>query len=308
MPESKLILRAKAVASGGTDDELARLRRRGVLERLQRGAYVPPDLLAGLDASARHRLKIPATLAGLRRAAVVSHTSAAVLHGIPLWGVRLGAVEVTRSPPASSDRSGRLRVHVARLGDDEISEIEGLPVTTVTRTLLDLGRSLSFESGVVAADFALHNGMTTAPTMAAMVGGMSGIPGSLEAERIVAFADGGSESVGESRSRVAIARLGLAAPRLQMSIMMTSGRRIGICDFGWEEDRVVGEFDGKVKYGRLLKPGQTPGDVVFAEKRREDAIRDEGWEVARWIWADLSNPAGIAQRITRARRRAQGRL
>ncbi len=85
-----------------------------------------------------------------------------------------------------------------------------------------------------------------------------------------------------------------------MGIMTTSGRRIGICDFGWEEHRVVGEFDGKVKYGRLLKPGQTPGDVVFAEKRREDAIRDEGWEVARWIWADLSVMAGIAQRITRA--------
>ncbi len=307
-PESKLILRAAAVATGGTDDELARLRRRGVLEPLQRGAYVRPDVLTMLDTSARHRLKILATLAGLRRAAVVSHTSAALLHGIPLWGVRPGPVAVTRRPPASSDSSARLRVHVARLGDDEISEVDGLLVTTVTRTILDLGRSLPLESSIVAADYALHNCMTTATALLAMASDICGIPGSLGAGRMVAFADGASESVGESRSRVAIARLGLSPPTLQLAITTSSGLRVGICDFGWREDRVVGEFDGKVKYGRLLKPGQSAGDVVFAEKRREDAIREEGWEVVRWVWEDLSSPAAIGQRIRRARDRARRRL
>ncbi len=41
----------------------------------------------------------------------------------------------------------------------------------------------------------------------------------------------------------------------------------------------MGEFDGRIKYGRLLRPGQEAGDAVFEEKRREDAIRDEGWKV-----------------------------
>jgi hypothetical protein len=59
----------------------------------------------------------------------------------------------------------------------------------------------------------------------------------------------------------------------------------------------VGEFDGKVKYGRLLEPGQDVGEVVYAEKLREDAIRDEGWQVVRWTWLDLRDFGPTAARI-----------
>ena len=41
-------------------------------------------------------------------------------------------------------------------------------------------------------------------------------------------------------------------------------------------------------------------DVVLAEKRREQAIRDEGWQVVRWLWADLYRPGLIGDRLRRA--------
>jgi hypothetical protein len=66
------------------------------------------------------------------------------------------------------------------------------------------------------------------------------------------------------------------------------------------QQRLVGEFDGRVEYGRLLGPGQDAGDAVFAEKRREDAIRDEDWNVLRWVWADLRRPDRLAARVRRA--------
>ncbi|MCF6744792.1 hypothetical protein E9529_10960 [Blastococcus sp. KM273128] len=69
----------------------------------------------------------------------------------------------------------------------------------------------------------------------------------------------------------------------------------------------MGEFDGRVKYGRLLRPGQEPGEVVFAEKRREDATRDEGWDVVRWVWAELAAPHRLAAKVRRARERAGAR-
>ena len=50
-----------------------------------------------------HRLLVRATLAGLRRPAVVSHQSAAVLHGLPLWDVPLDRVHITRRPRAWND-------------------------------------------------------------------------------------------------------------------------------------------------------------------------------------------------------------
>ena len=74
-------------------------------------------------------------------------------------------------------------------------------------------------------------------------------------------------------------------------------------DFGWPQFRTVGEFDGLVKYGALLRPGQDPADAVVAEKRREDAIREEGWRVTRWIWNELEQFDEVARRIERSFRR-----
>jgi hypothetical protein len=93
--------------------------------------------------------------------------------------------------------------------------------------------------------------------------------------------------VGESRSRLLLHRLGLAPSTLQLPVLTEDGVLLGRGDCGWEEQRVVGEFDGRVDYGRLLRRGQDPGDAVFEEKQREDAFRAEGWGVVRWTWGDL---------------------
>jgi hypothetical protein len=113
--ESALLrMRRDAVPLGYSDDELARLARSGLWSRLRRGAYVEGDIPT--DPLERHRLLVTATVSGLRRPAVVSHQSAAALLGLPLWGVRLDRVHVTRTPPAAQDRSRVLHCHVARLG------------------------------------------------------------------------------------------------------------------------------------------------------------------------------------------------
>ena len=84
------------------------------------------------------------------------------------------------------------------------------------------------------------------------------------------------------------------------SFLGPRGVHLGRVDFWWSRFRTVGEFDGQVKYGRLLRPGQEPGDVVFAEKRREDALRDEGLQVVRWTWRELDRFAAVAERLRRA--------
>jgi hypothetical protein len=234
---------------------------------------------------------------------VVSHQSAAVLLGVPLWGARLDRVHVTRRPPASSEVSGPLRCHVARLRDDEITVVRGIAVTGVVRTALDLARSLPFEPAVVVLDAALRSGLLTRDALQQRLLDIAGTRGSRHAARVVRFADGRSESVGESRSRVVLQQLGLFPSALQFEVRSPHGTLLARTDFAWEEERVVGEFDGRVKYGRLLRPGQDPGDAVFEEKRREDAIRDEGWGVVRWTWSDLLGPGALAQRVRRAQER-----
>ncbi len=98
--------------------------------------------------------------------------------------------------------------------------------------------------------------------------------------------------------------LGLPLPDLQIEVRDPSGRLLGRADFGWREQRLLGEFDGRVKYGRLLRPGQDAGDAVFEEKRREDAMRDENWSVVRWVWRELDVPVAFGRRIVRRLDRA----
>lgn len=207
---------------------------------------------------------------------------------------------MTRPPSAAGSGSARVHLHVARLSAEQIVEVAGLPVTDVTRTVVDLARSLPFEAAVVTADAALARRATSPAELSECLAAMGPVPGSRRAARVLAFADGLSESVGESRSRVALHRLGLPIPDLQVRVRRPDGTVIGRCDFGWRNRRTLGEFDGRVKYGRLLRPGQTAGDAVYEEKLREDALRDGGWQVARWTWSELDSPRVIGERLRRA--------
>jgi hypothetical protein len=301
----ELVLRRVALAEGWSDDELQRRLARGELTRVRPGAYLPgtPDR----DPAVSHRELVTATLAALHRPAVVSHQSAAVLHGLPLWGVPLDRVHVTRRPPASSAVGRYLRSHVAGLADDDVVLVDGVAVTAPVRTVLDLARGLPFEPAVVLLDAALHGRVVDRAALDERIACLGRVPGARSAIRAVRFADGRSESVGESRSRVLLARLGLAPTTLQLEVRRHDGDFLGRADFGWEDERVLGEFDGRIKYGRLLRPGQAPGDAVFEEKRREDAFRDEDWGVVRWTWGDLT-PGVLGPRVLRALERGRRHL
>lgn len=113
--------------------------------------------------------------------------------------------------------------------------------------------------------------------------------------------DLGDPSPDETSKRLLVRPAGDLVPRpLQLEVRDHHGRPVGRADFAWEEHRTLGEFHGRVKYGRLLKPGQGPGDAVYAEKLREDALRDLGWQVVRWTYADLTSPEVVVDRLRRA--------
>ncbi|MGY1703644.1 type IV toxin-antitoxin system AbiEi family antitoxin domain-containing protein [Geodermatophilus sp. SYSU D00697] len=88
-----VIRRVDAPAAGLSDADLSRMVRRGDLQRIQRGAFLPAGTAVAL-----HRAVVSATVAGLRRPVVVSHVSAAPVHGLPVWGTSPHRVHVTRRP------------------------------------------------------------------------------------------------------------------------------------------------------------------------------------------------------------------
>ena len=297
MTDDIVLTRTLRIQGLNTED-LARLSRRGELARVRRGAYayVADD---GEVREKRHQRLILATAPQLLDGSVVSHGSAAVLHGLPVWRTAIEKVHVTCSRSGQGKRRSVVHVHGAPLPASDLTVVDGIMVTTLARTLLDLGRTRPMEQAVAAGDVALRLGLSPAALHLGLLS-MERWPGVRAARRTVGFLDAASESVGESVSRVRMHLDGLPAPELQQDILGPDGQVIARVDFLWREQRVVGEFDGKVKYGRLLKPGQSVSEVVYDEKVREDRIRDEDHGVVRWIWPDLRERWVLRDRVRRA--------
>lgn len=288
-------LRPSLLAAGTTDRELRRLRRTGDIVPVRPGAYVAAEEIDGAVAAHLHAAR--AAAAHLAPGSVLSHITAAVLHGLPLWAAPLDRVHATRDRRSGSRRSRYLHLHSAALEPDEVVGREGLLLTSLPRTLLDIARSLPFEQALVPVDAALHQHRVTSEQLREALGRAAHRAGNTAARQVLAFARAGAASPGETRSRVAIHRAGLPPPELQKELHGADGRFLGRVDFWWEELGTAGEFDGRTKYGRDLRPGQDPGDVVFAEKLREDAIRADGHGMARWTWGELRNFGPVARRI-----------
>lgn len=276
---------------------------RGDLTRIRRGAFVRDPLPPDARREAQHKLQIMATYPQLGPSSVISHGSAAVLHGIPVWSGAISHVHLTHDRNYGGQERHLVRVHGTPLDDADVAFLEGIAVTSVARTIADLGRSLPLEQSVAAGDYALSLGLS-AEELATVLSGMRRWPGVKGARRMASLLDVRSESAGESASRVRIHLDGLPAPDLQRVIFDADGFKIARVDFVWDEHRTVGEFDGQGKYNELRPEGKSKGDVVDDEKQREDRIRDAGWEVARWGWSDLYHPGVIRGRILRAFNRA----
>ena len=149
------VLTRQLVAAGYSHREVAGLTRDGQLVRLRRGAYARPgpadgpEDRTGFDEAERHLMLVAATLPLVSADAVVSHRSAAALHGLPTFS-GLDQVALTRSS-GSGKRRGYLHLHVAPLPADEVEVRDGVRVTTLARTVVDLARHLPHAEAVAVA-------------------------------------------------------------------------------------------------------------------------------------------------------------
>lgn len=115
-----------------------------------------------------------------------------------------------------------------------------------------------------------------------------------------AFADGASESPGESLSRVLIDELGFVPPGLQHRLRAPGGAQEDRLDFWWPQVGVGGEFDGITKYDVGLHASEADRRrAIRAEKEREVRLRRRLSGLARWTWADLRSPARLEAELVR---------
>lgn len=276
------------IDSGRTRAALRAAVASGEVVRLRRGVVAEPG---DPGAASLHRLRILGAAPVLGPSTFFGHESAAVLHGLPLLTNRLDEVVAVRAGGGHGAITATLHARTAKLGGDDVTLVDGLPVTNLDRTVCDLARRLPFPEAVMVTDAGLRLGADRTELLARCAAGR----GCRMAERAVLFGDPLAESPGESLSRVRFHQARLPVPELQHEVFDHDGELVGRLDFWWRDQGLAGEFDGLVKYGRLLRPGESVEQVVLAEKRREQRLFDLGIRVIRWTWSDLWSPALTAR-------------
>lgn len=252
----------------------------------ERGAQLRRLALARVVAVA-HQSTAPVT---------ISHTSAALVWGLPLVGDG-SQVHVTQpSRPGKTYESSVTRHH-GPLEEPDVVTHRGLPVTALERTVVDCLRLLPPKSGLILADAALHLGVDP-EACGAMLRTMTGRRGVARARQILCLADPGSESPGESVLRFRLLQLGLPIPSTQVHVPTRIGSTWS--DLGWEEWRILCEYDGRVKYETARADRGGAGvEALVREKRRQEAIEDEGWRVTRFSSEDVRTLPGLRGRLRR---------
>lgn len=293
---------AMFVSEGWSAEELAAAVKGEVLDQVRRGVYGPQQ---SRDAVARHAVRAAAACVVRHPESVVSHTSAAVLHGLPVRRDSLGEVDLTRWGAEHGKRCAGVRLHRSPLAESEIVELGEVRVTSLERTVADLARVEPYAWSVAAADAALHR-QTVPEVLADHVARGRHVPGNRRLREVLAFADGRTESPLESMSRVSMARAGVPMPIPQYQVLDAAGGWIASGDFGWPQFSLLGEADGKGKYVDDPARGRTAADVIELEKNRDHLVENCDWWAIHWGWATACDHVALGDRLRRAFRWRQG--
>ena len=291
-------LRRDLMRAGWRDRDIARAVRRGDLSRVRYGAYVRTPLLADLDDVGLARVRSRAVLKTATASAVLSHQSGLAEYGCPLWGMDLDSTHVTRTDGRAGRREAGVIQHRALLEDEDWSVRDEVRVVTLARAVLEVIVAHKSEVGLVAACMALTSGMASIEQLRAEEATTERWPNSLNVRIVLARADHRLSNVAEARTWHLCHEQRLPLPEPQVEVRDEFGNLLGIVDFLWRGFGVFLEFDGKLKYEKFRKPGETLDQYLLREKRREELIcQVTGWTCIRIQWTDLESPVRTAKRI-----------
>lgn len=125
---------------------LQRAAERGELIKLRSGAYVLASVWKGLNRDERIRLEVAAAKDVHRGTFIASHRSAAALWGMPRIQKHDGLVHQRVSLLTGSRTEAGLRKHAVDDVDLHLDVIDGIEVTTLERTVLDMAATEPFSA------------------------------------------------------------------------------------------------------------------------------------------------------------------
>jgi hypothetical protein len=205
-----------------------------------------------------------------RRRSVIAGAAAAALHGAAWVDADIPIELVGKS--ARTQRG--LVVRDETLGCHEITEVRGLPVTTVCRTAFDLGRHLPHHKAVARLDALMRATSFSTDEVDVLAAQYKGMRGVRKSTAALALVDGGAMSPKETWLRLLLLDAGFPKPTSQIPLLRGSGL-VAVFDLGWEEYKVAAEYDGDYHRSDRRRFVKDIDKLGVAE--------DEGWIVIRVV-------------------------
>ena len=299
--DPELIYAADADSYGTGRRTLSLRCRSGELIRLRPGVYITAGSWQQMPAWERERTRVRAASQQVPGQRVLIQQSAAAIWGLPVIGTSPHILLLGSATSHGRCRGGLRWTHRVLL--EPMETFDGVLLTSRAQTVLDMAAYLDFEHAVPAMDHVLRPdaALGLSPLSKEFLWDLAErLPfrsKQAKARRVIDFADALSESPGESYSRAVLHRFGFPAPELQHGFSTPAGRFRS--DFYWKDHRLVGEFDGAVKYGANGSALSPSWDTLTQEKRREDAIRAAGVGFVRWSWTDIRRPPEHPESLVR---------
>ncbi len=270
-----VITRSQAMALGMTSASIQRRLASGTWMRIGEGAY----RLSRRDSKIDLVRAAVAVLPG----AVVSHESAAALHGL----ARVPRDVVTVTVDASTThRFAGVVVHRCRDMDgiDRMS-LKGMPVTTIARTLVDLASTLTGRHVEIVIDNAVAAGSIRWEDVEDVVDriGRRGKTGITAVRRILV------DRLGPDRNASALERLGIRALEasglpefdVEFPLPWSPDRRF---DVAFARHRLAVEWDSRRWHTQV--------EAFDADRERDRIAATHGWQVLRFTWVDVRHRPG----------------
>jgi very-short-patch-repair endonuclease len=225
--------------------------------------------------------------------AVVSHRAAAALWR--LVGFDPGIIELT--VPRVRRRAEAGIIHRHELSRADVTSVDGIPVTTPARTLIDLAGVVPRDAVEEAMDDALRRGLVSFPLLVRRLEALRrpGRPGIASTRVLLDARDPATavpESVFETRLLRTLKRAGLPPPVLQHEIRL-QGQGVAVVDFAYPDARLAIEADGFRWHSGRLRWDQ--------DRARRNELTLLGWRIIHITWTQLTRrPHAVSGAIKEA--------
>lgn len=220
--------------------------------------------------------------------AVVSHETAALIHGLRPVSDQVAAVTVS---PGSTHEIPHVEVHRADdLAPLDVVRSGGVPVTSPARTVVDLAAGCSLGEMLAVIHNAVDDRLVVHESIREVVEriGRRGKPGIALIRDLLGEPDGDGMTPLERRGAEVLRDGGLDGFETEFPMPWSPARRF---DVAFPRARLAVEWDSVRWHGT-----RTGFD---RDRRRDREASLHGWRVLRFTWADLEDPPRVTDEVRR---------